>query len=107
MFPLPHRKPLYYLFNIVLPCMFISTTTILVFYLPAASGEKVSLGVTVLLALAVFLLIVAESMPAQSETVPVLGSHTARTQTNTHTHAHARARVHNHTVTKLVRTHTH
>ena len=67
------RKPLYYLFNLLLPCLFISMTTILVFYLPAASGEKVSLGVTVLLTLAVFLLMLAESMPPQSETVPILG----------------------------------
>ena len=67
------RKPLYYLFNLVLPCLFISMTTILVFYLPVASGEKVSLGVTVLLTLAVFLLMLAESMPPQSETVPILG----------------------------------
>ena len=35
------RKPLYYLFNLILPCIFITATTILVFYLPAESGEKV------------------------------------------------------------------
>ena len=37
------RKPLYYLFNLVFPCVFITATTILVFYLPPASGEKVGL----------------------------------------------------------------
>ncbi len=67
------RKPLYYLFNLVLPCVFITATTILVFYLPPDSGEKVSLGVTVLLALTVFLLMVAETMPPQSESVPLIG----------------------------------
>ena len=55
------------------PAVLITATTILVFYLPAASGEKVSLGVTVLLALTVFLLMVAESMPPQSENIPLLG----------------------------------
>ena len=45
----------------------------LVFYLPPDSGEKVSLGVTVLLALTVFLLIVAETMPPQSENIPLIG----------------------------------
>ena len=35
------RKPLYYLFNLILPCIFITATTILVFYLPEESGEKV------------------------------------------------------------------
>ena len=47
----------------------------LVFYLPPDSGEKVSLGVTVLLALTVFLLIVAETMPPQSETIPLIGEY--------------------------------
>ena len=34
---------------------------------------QVSLGVTVLLALAVFLLLVAETMPPQSDSVPLIG----------------------------------
>ena len=67
------RKTLFYLFNLMFPAVLITATTILVFYLPAASGEKVSLGVTVLLALTVFLLMVAESMPPQSENIPLLG----------------------------------
>ena len=61
------------MFNLVLPAVFITATTILVFYLPAASGEKVSLGVTVLLALTVFLLMVAESTPPQSDSIPLMG----------------------------------
>ena len=35
------RKPLYYVFNLILPCIFITAVTLLVFYLPAESGEKV------------------------------------------------------------------
>ena len=69
------RKPLFYMFNLVLPAVFITATTILVFYLPAASGEKVSLGVTVLLALTVFLLMVAESTPPQSDSIPLMGKY--------------------------------
>lgn len=65
---------MYYLFNLVLPAAFITATTVLVFYLPPQSGEKVSLGVTVLLALTVFLLIVAETMPPQSESIPLIGN---------------------------------
>ena len=64
---------MYYLFNLVLPCVFITATTVLVFYLPPDSGEKVSLGVTVLLALTVFLLMVAEAMPPQSMSIPLMG----------------------------------
>ena len=41
------------------------------FYL-ADSGEKISLGVTILLSLTVFQLIVAEQMPP-SEDIPIIG----------------------------------
>lgn len=36
------RKTLFYTVNIVIPCMGISFLTVLVFYLPSDSGEKVS-----------------------------------------------------------------
>ncbi|XP_057206555.1 uncharacterized protein LOC130564491 [Triplophysa rosa] len=50
------------------------------FYLPADSGEKVSLGVTVMLALTVFQLLVAEIMPP-SENVPLIGKYYIATMT--------------------------
>ena len=68
------RRPLFYIFNLVMPCILLTIISVMVFLLPPESGEKVSLSVTVLLALTVFLLIVAESMPAQSEVVPVIGT---------------------------------
>ncbi|XP_033633525.1 neuronal acetylcholine receptor subunit beta-2-like isoform X1 [Asterias rubens] len=72
------RRPLYYLFNLLIPCMFLSLVSLLTFFLPPESGEKVSLGVTVLLSLTVFLLLVAETMPPTS-TVPVIGQYFACT----------------------------
>ncbi|XP_077868279.1 neuronal acetylcholine receptor subunit alpha-9-like, partial [Saccoglossus kowalevskii] len=72
------RQPLYYIFNLILPCGFISATTLLSFFLPADSGEKVGLGITVLLSLTVFLLLVAEILPPAS-TVPVIGQYYAAT----------------------------
>ena len=66
------RRSSFYIFNLLIPCMMISFLAPLGFYLPADSGEKVSLGVTVLLALTVFQLMVAESMPP-SESVPLIG----------------------------------
>ncbi|NXK01516.1 ACH10 protein, partial [Corythaixoides concolor] len=59
------------IFNLLLPCIVVSFPVPLGFYLPADSGDKVSLGVTVLLALTVFQLLVVESMPP-SESVPLL-----------------------------------
>ncbi|KAJ8410963.1 hypothetical protein AAFF_G00179980 [Aldrovandia affinis] len=68
------RRSAFYIFNLLLPCVMISFLAPLGFYLPADSGEKVSLGVTVLLALTVFQLMVAESMPP-SESVPLIGKY--------------------------------
>lgn len=66
------RKASFYVFNLLIPCVMISFLAPLGFYLPADSGEKVSLGVTVMLALTVFQLLVAEIMPP-SENVPLIG----------------------------------
>ncbi len=66
------RRSMYYVFNLVMPCVLISGITVLGFVLPSDSGEKVSLGITVLLSLTVFLLLIAESMPPSSD-VPVIG----------------------------------
>ena len=67
------RRPLFYLLNLIFPCSVISTVAILTFLLPPESGEKVSLCITVLLSLAVFLLVVSETMPPTSETFPFIG----------------------------------
>ena len=68
------RKPLFYLLNLMFPCMLISSMALLGFLLPPDSGEKVSLEITVLLSLAVFLLVVSETMPPTSETFPFIGN---------------------------------
>ena len=43
------------------------------FILPPESGEKVSMEITVLLSVAVFMLMVSETMPPNSETFPYIG----------------------------------
>ncbi|XP_074605832.1 neuronal acetylcholine receptor subunit alpha-10-like [Acropora palmata] len=67
------RKPLFYLFNLVIPCFIILSMILLGFFLPPESGERITLSITVLLAMAVFLQLVGESLPRNSETVPLLG----------------------------------
>ena len=67
------RKPLFYLFNLVIPCLIILSMILLGFFLPPESGERITLSITVLLAMAVFLQLVGESLPRNSETVPLLG----------------------------------
>lgn len=41
------RRHLYYVMNIILPCMMMSLLTMTTFALPAESGEKINLGLTV------------------------------------------------------------
>ena len=50
-----------------------SSLTVLVFCLPPDSGEKIALGVTVILAFSVFMLAIAEKMPETSESIPLVG----------------------------------
>uniref|UniRef100_A0A8C9SHG7 Neuronal acetylcholine receptor subunit alpha-7-like n=1 Tax=Scleropages formosus TaxID=113540 RepID=A0A8C9SHG7_SCLFO len=73
------RRTLYYGLNLLVPCVLISTLALLVFLLPADSGEKISLGITVLLSLTVFMLLVAEIMPATSDSVPLIAQYFATT----------------------------
>lgn len=103
------RKTLYYFFNLIVPCVLIASMALLGFTLPPDSGEKLSLGklspvtihspkrcitsfryifsgVTILLSLTVFLNMVAETMPATSDAVPLLGSYTLTHHRPTHPH---------------------
>lgn len=67
------RRVLYYAFNVIIPCALLSSLTLTGFLLPPDSGEKVTLGLTVLLAFSVFMLLIAENMPATSEYIPLIG----------------------------------
>uniref|UniRef100_A0A7I4XVV4 Acetylcholine receptor subunit alpha-type unc-38 n=1 Tax=Haemonchus contortus TaxID=6289 RepID=A0A7I4XVV4_HAECO len=65
------RKPLFYTVS-SLPCVGISFLTILVFYLPSDSGEKVTLCISILVALTIFFLLLTEIIPATSITLPLI-----------------------------------
>ncbi|KAK0062251.1 acetylcholine receptor subunit delta-like isoform X1 [Biomphalaria pfeifferi] len=64
------RRPFFFLINILLPVVFLSFLNILVFIIPVDSGEKIGYGITVLLALSVFLSIVSSMIPRSSLTLP-------------------------------------
>ncbi|KAL4227838.1 hypothetical protein ACF0H5_013275 [Mactra antiquata] len=71
------RRPAFYLLTMIFPCILTSCVAALTFLLPVESGEKVSLEITVLLSLAVFLLLVSESLPPSSDNFPIIGSYFA------------------------------
>jgi len=69
------RKTLFYLVNLIIPCVNISFLSVLVFYLPSSSGEKIALGIYVLVALLVFYLLLIELIPPTSLVIPLLGKY--------------------------------
>ena len=54
--------------------MLIVCLALAMFWMPPEAGEKVSLGITVMLAFSVFQLVIAEQTPKTSDYYPVLGN---------------------------------
>ncbi|KAL3865574.1 hypothetical protein ACJMK2_042949 [Sinanodonta woodiana] len=77
------RRTLYYTYNVIVPCIMLSILTLAGFWMRPDSGEKVSLGLTVLLAFSVFMLLIAENMPATSSFVPLIGIYLTTTMSLT------------------------
>ncbi|KAK2160169.1 hypothetical protein NP493_1665g00015 [Ridgeia piscesae] len=67
------RRPMFYLFHLLFPCVLLTAIGLMTFCLPPESGEKVSLAVTVLLAMTVFMMVIMDNIPPTSEVVPLLG----------------------------------
>lgn len=69
------RKTLFYTVNLIVPCVGISYLSVLVFYLPADSGEKIALCISILLSQTMFFLLISEIIPSTSLAVPLLGKY--------------------------------
>ncbi|XP_036410811.1 acetylcholine receptor subunit gamma [Megalops cyprinoides] len=70
------RKPLFYVINIIVPCVLISSLGLLVYFLPAkAGGQKCTMSIAILLAQTVFLFLIAKKVPETSQAVPLIGKY--------------------------------
>ncbi len=69
------RKFLFYLINLIIPLVSHAFLTILVFYLPSASKEKINLCINILLSLIVYFLMLSETIPPSSLMVPLMAKY--------------------------------
>ncbi|XP_035384280.1 acetylcholine receptor subunit gamma isoform X2 [Electrophorus electricus] len=70
------RKPLFYVINIIAPCVLFSSLGLLVYFLPAkAGGQKCTMSIIILLAQTVFLFLIAKKVPETSLAVPLIGKY--------------------------------
>lgn len=67
------RRYHFYMVNLVIPCSLIALMVLLSFILPPESGERIGLGITVLMAMAIFQELTSNKLPADSRFVPLLG----------------------------------
>ena len=66
------RRVLFYINNLIFPCMALSVLVTFAFFLPPESGERISLMITILLGFTVYTLIFTENIPPTSQVMPLL-----------------------------------
>ncbi|XP_013406815.1 acetylcholine receptor subunit beta-like 1 isoform X3 [Lingula anatina] len=66
------RKTLFYIVNLIIPCILISFLSVSTFYLPSEACEKVALSISILIALVVFILLISKLLPPTSLSVPLI-----------------------------------
>lgn len=68
-----HRLPMYYVLYLVLPCLCLSLLSPCIFFVPPESGERIGFGITVVLAMSVYLLVISDKLPEKSNQSPLIG----------------------------------
>nr|QQY02490.1 acetylcholine-gated chlorid channel-1 [Cryptocotyle lingua] len=67
------RNPSFYVFMLVIPCVLLSSLTLVVFWLPPESPAKMMLGMNIFVAFFILLLLLAESTPSAVRNFPLIG----------------------------------
>ncbi|VDD97215.1 unnamed protein product [Enterobius vermicularis] len=69
------RKALFYTVVLIIPTVLMAFLSVAVFYLPTDSGEKITLTISVLLSIVVFLLLITKILPPTSSTIPLMAKY--------------------------------
>lgn len=67
------RMSLYYFLYIILPLISQVFLFLMIFHIPTETGERMGFGVTILLSITVYLLVISEKLPEKSDDKPMLG----------------------------------
>ncbi|XP_071830776.1 neuronal acetylcholine receptor subunit alpha-7-like isoform X3 [Apostichopus japonicus] len=73
------RDPTYYITALLLPSTFLCVMSFVTFLAPPDSGERISLGVSMVLGLTVFQLLIVDTLPSSSKTPPIIGTYLTAT----------------------------
>ena len=66
------RIPTYFVMNVIIPSALMTSLSVMVFWLPYESGEKVSLGIAVLSSFFIVLLMISDVTPRNGNNLPIL-----------------------------------
>lgn len=67
------RKPLFFLLYMIFPVCAVVLLSLLSFVIPTDSGERVGFGVTMLLTMGVYLMVISEDLPKTAQRAPLIG----------------------------------
>ncbi|KAL3876547.1 hypothetical protein ACJMK2_034388 [Sinanodonta woodiana] len=69
------RQAAFYNYILILPCILLSSVTMVLFWLPPESPAKMQLGMNIFVAFFVLLLLLAESTPPAASSIPLIGAY--------------------------------
>ncbi|KAH3862136.1 neuronal acetylcholine receptor subunit alpha-10-like [Dreissena polymorpha] len=69
------RSATSYIYILILPCVLLTSLTLVLFWIPPESPTKMSLGMNIFMAFFVLLLLFEANMPPASDGVPILGTY--------------------------------
>ena len=67
------RRPTYFFLYLIFPVLAIVFLSLLIFKIPADTGERIGFSVTVLLTMGVYLMVISQDLPRKADNAPLVG----------------------------------